>query len=116
MITSYGTAFKAPTFNELYLLDYGYGNPDVKPEESESFEVGLSKTQRWGNWNINLYHTNVINLIAGFPVDNVNKAEINGAEFRLTTKIVGWDTSLNLSLLDPRDKETDKILQRRSQQ
>ena len=116
LITSYGTAFKAPTFNELYLLDFGYGNPNLKPEESESFEIELRNTHAWGKWNLNFYQTNIANLIAGFPANNVNEAQINGVEFRLNTKIADWDTSLDLSFLDPRDKTTDKILQRRSQQ
>ena len=116
LITSYGTAFKAPTFNELYLLDFGFGNPNVTPEESESFEIELRNAHTWGNWNINIYQTNITDLIAGFPADNINEAKIKGAEFRINTKVADWDTSLNLSLLDPRDKTTDKILQRRSKQ
>ena len=38
-----GSAFKAPTFNDLYWpLQYGYqGNPDLKPEKSVSDEIGL---------------------------------------------------------------------------
>ncbi len=43
---SYGTAFKAPTFNELYYPDYG--NPDLDAETSRSLEVGLSGTHGWG--------------------------------------------------------------------
>lgn len=40
--TNYGTAFKAPTFNDLYYPDDGsaHGNPDLEPEESATFEVG----------------------------------------------------------------------------
>ncbi len=34
---SYGTAFKAPTFNELYFPDYG--NPALDAETSRSLEA-----------------------------------------------------------------------------
>ena len=36
---SYGTAFKAPTFNELYFP--GFGNPNLSAETSDSFDLGL---------------------------------------------------------------------------
>ncbi|MBK7464919.1 MAG: TonB-dependent receptor [Betaproteobacteria bacterium] len=41
--SGYGTAFKAPTFNDLYYpLTHGsYGNPNLKPEESRNREVSL---------------------------------------------------------------------------
>lgn len=114
LIASYGTAFKAPTFNDLYWP--GAGNVNLKPEESKSTEIELRKTHSWGKASVSLYNTQIDNLISGWPPTNVNKAEINGLEIRLNTKIAGWDTKAELSLLDPRDKETDKILRRRSQQ
>ena len=40
LLASYGTAFKAPTFNELYFPLYG--NPDLAPEQSRSAELGVS--------------------------------------------------------------------------
>jgi vitamin B12 transporter len=41
---SYGTAFKAPSFNELYYP--GFGNPQLAPEESKSVEIGLKGHQK----------------------------------------------------------------------
>ena len=43
LIISHGTAFRAPTFNDLYYPYDGssIGNPDVEPEESKSFEISL---------------------------------------------------------------------------
>lgn len=124
IISSYGTAFKGPTFNDLYYpLQWGYvGNPNVKPEKSETAEIELRKKHSWGKTSVSVYHTKIDNLIAWAPVgavttpSNVNKAEINGLEIRLNTKLAGWDTKAELSLLDPRDKDTDKILARRTQQ
>lgn len=62
---SYGTAFKAPTFNELYYPDYG--NPDLDAETSRSLEVGLSGTHGWGHWAVNAFRTNVDDLIGNDP-------------------------------------------------
>ncbi|MGH8799270.1 MAG: TonB-dependent receptor domain-containing protein [Casimicrobiaceae bacterium] len=36
---SYGTAFKAPTFNDLYFP--GFSNPDLRPESARNAEVAL---------------------------------------------------------------------------
>jgi iron complex outermembrane receptor protein len=35
----YGSAFRAPSFSELY--DGGFGNPDLDPEEIDTYEVSL---------------------------------------------------------------------------
>ena len=39
-----GTAFKEPTFYENYARGFVNGNPDLDPERSRSFEVGLERT------------------------------------------------------------------------
>lgn len=114
MIASYGTAFKAPTFNDLYWP--GAGNLNLIPEESKTAEIELRKTHSWGKTSVSLYNTQIDNLISGWPPTNVNKAEINGIEIRLNTTLAGWDTQAEISVLDPRDKDSDKILRRRSQQ
>ena len=40
--SSYATGFRAPTVNDLFFPNYG--NPDVQPEESQSFDVGVDQT------------------------------------------------------------------------
>lgn len=117
LITSYGTAFKAPTFNDLYYP--GYSNANLKPEESDTVEVELRKNAGWGEWSVNAYQTNISNLIASnsttYIPENVNKAVIKGLELRLNTVFAGYNTQLEVAALDPRDKDTNKILQRRTQ-
>lgn len=42
---SYGTGFRAPTFNDLYYPQNSWGsigNPDLRPERSRGYEIGLS--------------------------------------------------------------------------
>lgn len=118
MIASYGTAFRAPTFNELYYPDTGFGggDPTLKPESSSSTEIEIRKKHSWGNTSVSAYNTQIDNLISGWPPANVNKAEINGVEISLDTKLAGWDTRVELSLLDPKDRETGYILQRRAKE
>ena len=38
LYASYGTAYRTPTFNELFFPFFG--NPDLKPETAESWEAG----------------------------------------------------------------------------
>jgi len=103
---SYGTAFKAPTFNELYFP--GYGNPSLGPEESRSVELGLSGKTTWGNWSLNTYETRIDNLIAFdasiFAPTNIDQARIRGLEAVLNTQLGGWDLNTNLTLLDPENR------------
>lgn len=83
-----GSAFRAPSLNELY-TQWG-GNPDLKPEESVSYELGLD--QRIGDnlvANVSAYRTNVKNLITN-PTwslnENIGKATFKGAETGLKWK------------------------------
>jgi len=92
LTASYGTAFKTPTFNELYYP--GYGNPDLRPENSRNVELGLRGTHDWGHWSFNAYQNRVDNLIAydasiGLP-GNVDRARIRGAELSADTTLAGW--------------------------
>ncbi|RDY68936.1 TonB-dependent vitamin B12 receptor [Lysobacter soli] len=103
---SYGTAFKAPTFNELYFP--GYGNPELGPENSRSVELSLRGEHGWGTWSLNAFETKIDDLIAfdaslgdmGGP-NNIDRARIRGAE--AVAGVTWWDWNLRTSLtwLDP---------------
>jgi vitamin B12 transporter len=114
---SYGTAFRAPTFNELYFP--GYGNPNLRPEKSKSLEAGLHGRQAWGDWDVRAYQTDVddlINTSSNWTAANIDKARIQGLETQLATTLAGWRSALSLSVTDPRDIATDHVLPRRAKQ
>ena len=50
----------------------------------------------------------------GHPNKNLNKARIDGAEFSVNANIDSWMTKLSLTLLDPINADTNKVLDRRS--
>ena len=118
ILFSYGTAFKAPSFNDLYFPDFG--NPDLKPEESSSFEFGLRGKAQKASWEIRAYQTEIDDLIVfdlvSFVPENVARAKIKGIELEGNTVISDWRFFGALSLLDPRNSDTDKILRRRARQ
>ncbi len=112
----FGTAFKAPSFNQLYFPDFG--NPDLQTEESESIEVGLSGVVHNGRWAVRLFDSNIDDLIvtnlSTFLPENVAEAEIKGLEVEYTTRIADWNVTTGLTLLDPKDKATGNQLRRRA--
>lgn len=118
---AYGTAFKAPTFNELYFP--GYGNAALKPVKSASTEIGLNGRIHLWNWALNAYETRVEDLITydaatGGPA-NVAQARIRGIEGQVSANWNEWHSQLNVTLLDPRDRtagDHDAVLPRRAQQ
>lgn len=111
LTASYGTAFKAPTYNELYYP--GYGNPNLAPETSRSVELGLRGEYGWGTWTLNAYQTRVDDLIAydsslvdathpfGQP-NNIDKARIRGVEGGYDTTLAGWTLRTRLTWQDPK--------------
>lgn len=105
---SYGTAFKAPTFNELYYP--GYGNPELDAETSRSLEVGLAGQHGWGDWSVNAFRTVVDDLIAYdasiFGPNNVDEARIHGVELGAASEWLGWAWSANYTWMEP-ENESD---------
>ncbi|MGY6274454.1 TonB-dependent receptor domain-containing protein [Methylomonas sp. MgM2] len=110
---SFGNAFKAPTFNQLYFPNYG--NPNLTAETSASFETGIAGSHDWADWQLRAYHTDIDNLIAIYPVENIDKARIEGLEFELSTQVFGVQQNLYMGLLDPRDANTNLRLARRTE-
>jgi vitamin B12 transporter len=105
---SYGTAFKAPTFNQLYFP--GFGNADLQPEESKSLELGLSGRYAWGHWALNAYRTRIDNLIANvrangnLRAEGVDEARIRGLELVLGSQLLGWQWNANYTLMDAENR------------
>lgn len=99
---SYGTAFKAPSFNELYYP--GFGNADLEPEQSESAEIGLAATIGGFDLGANLFHTEIDNLIsydsAIFAPANIDKARITGLELSASGDVAGFLVSASATFLD----------------
>ncbi|MCC8552673.1 TonB-dependent vitamin B12 receptor [Xanthomonas hortorum] len=110
LTASYGTAFKAPTFNELYYPDFG--NPLLGPETSRSAELGLRGNYDWGTWTLSAFQTRIDDLIAydaalvdaahpfGQP-NNIDQARIRGVEAGYDTELAGWTVRSALTWLQP---------------
>ncbi|MEJ2176944.1 MAG: TonB-dependent receptor [Gammaproteobacteria bacterium] len=101
----YGTAFKAPSFNDLYFP--GFGNPDLVPETSSSIDLGFSGRSVLATWSVNLFKTEIENLIGFDPMTflpiNTDEAEITGIEFAGSIDLSEWSLGGNLTIQDPTD-------------
>ena len=122
LIASYGSAYRAPTFNDLYYP--GFSNPDLRPETSRSAELGLRGTQAAFGWSVSAYQTRAEDLITfdavSFLPANVDRARIRGAEATLDFTLAGWTVLGTATWLDPRNDSEgfnrDNLLPRRARQ
>lgn len=119
LTASYGNAFKAPTFNELYYP--GFGNAGLHPERSHSLDLGVAGKAGWGRWSLHAYETHITDLIAydaSYIPSNIDSARITGLEAEAATRMYGWDLRGNVNLLDPVDDapgaNSGKLLPRRT--
>ena len=132
---SIGSAFKAPSINELFSPNFQglvispitgepvfafsfEGNPDLKPEESVNYEMGLkSKLGENQDLSFNLFYYNIDNLVdfqgATFKPVNVNQATIKGLEGNYTYTTDSLKINLNATYQDANNDETDTPLLRR---
>lgn len=116
VVASWGTAFKAPTFNELYWP--GYGNPELKPEESENYELGFKYNLNSVSAEVSAFRNKVDQLIGFGPnyiPENIDEALIKGVELNASAQLLSWDVSANYTWLDPKDQETEKVLSYRAE-
>ncbi|GGF70452.1 TonB-dependent receptor [Azorhizobium oxalatiphilum] len=81
---SYGTGFKAPSLYQLY-APY-YGNAELKPEESEGYDIGFEQQVFGGrvSFGATWFHNDITNLISYDPATyvniNVSSARTQGVE------------------------------------
>jgi len=112
---SYGTAFKAPTFNDVYAPTGWGADPNVKPEESKNLEASLRYKNNASQASITLYDNKVTNLIlsSGYPnylMGNIGKAELKGATIAASTMIDSWALDGSVDIQSPENSLTGKIL------
>jgi vitamin B12 transporter len=127
---NYGEAFKMPSARELagdYTAWWTHyvGNPNLKPEKSETYEGGLDFSYASFNASLTYFHTNFKDKIETYTTPssdiswkNLGKAEIEGVEADLSYDIgsfFSWDYQVKpyvsfVCLTEYEDKETGEDL------
>ncbi len=115
---SYGTAFRAPTFNELY---YPFsGDPNLLPETTEGFDIGVE--QRFGESGVSAdltwfdmeFEQLIQFYFPTFSFRNVANASSSGAEFTLRYRPnVDYSLELSHTYNETEDQSTGEPLARR---
>ncbi len=96
IFTQVSQGFKAPGFSEMYYTRVGHGysniaNPDLKPEESLSYEIGLRGNGNLGSFELTAFDNRYKNFIDSVTIDasqgisqnkNIDKARIKGVELK----------------------------------
>ena len=112
---SVGSAFRAPTFNELYYP--GFGNPNLKPESAYNKEIGLLWEKAGHSLSATYYRNRISNLIANdqnFIPQNIANARLEGISLGYGGQLAGFDLNGSIDFLDPKDLDSGKRLQRRA--
>lgn len=117
---SYGTAFRAPSLNDLFHPGFGgffAGNPNLQPERSRTAELGLRQHVSAGRVALSLFATRVEDLIAfEGPMSqaiNVAKASMRGMEVEHSREFEHWYVATAITLQRARNEITDSPLVRR---
>ncbi|MGR4067618.1 TonB-dependent receptor [Halomonas sp. LR3S48] len=116
---SYGTAFRAPTFNDLYWPNSG--NPELDPESSSTVEMGMRGQYRRWYWDLATYQTDLVDMIDWAPTEgglwapqNVAEARVRGIELSGGAELGDWTLAAALTWTDPEDRESGNRLRRRA--
>ncbi len=135
--TSYGLGYRYPTITERYITTkagmFGvFPNPDLKPEKSKSFEVGVKQGFKIGNckgyFDIAAFHQKYENnieylfgmwdpqiSIIGFKFLNTGNSQVRGLDLSLaattaeTNKRFGISTLIGYTYIEPISLTPDSI-------
>jgi vitamin B12 transporter len=112
---SYGTAFKAPSFNDIY-YPYGMNNPNLKPEESENFEAAVKYNDKYQALSATVYHNRVRDFIAldsSYIPQNYN-AILKGITIAGKQSWNDFMLRGNIDIQSPRNDDNQQMLIRRA--
>lgn len=118
LVTSYGSAFRAPTFGELYNTQNVaiVGNPNVNPEEIETFEIGLKgEIGRRTSYGLMWFRNDIKELIStvtgGNSTANVGEVQVDGVELEVMHRFSdGSDIGANYTYQHPVNQLNDQRL------
>ncbi len=118
---SYGTGFKAPTFNDLYWP--GAGNPNLKPETSINREVALHYEVEKHHASLTYYQNKISDLVEWAPNSsglwfpaNVAKAELTGWTLAYDGQLASYKLNASLDLQNPQDTDRNTLLRYRAKE
>ena len=115
--SSFGTAFRSPTFNYLYAGSYA--NPDLQPEKSKNIEAQLKYQSDAEFFSFVTFKNKITDFIisdstTNFRPYNINTAEIYGATVSSSHFMNHFQVKSSFTVQSPMNESADKYLPRRS--
>ena len=115
--SSFGTAFRSPTFNYLYAGSNA--NPDLQPEKSKNIEAQLKYQSDAEFFSFVTFKNKITDFIisngtTGYRPYNINTAEIYGATVSSNHFINHFQVKSSFTVQSPMNESADKYLPRRS--
>lgn len=130
---NWGKGFKAPTISELYMAMHRamggqtvnvYGNPDLKPEKSTSWDISFEAEKDNNFGKLTYFNNDIKNLITTKQIGssyydqsyvNVDEAEIDGVEMEIGRNLDDkWTIKATSNWLDATDKVSGNRLDNRA--
>ena len=114
---NWGKSWRAPNLVELYAgFTTIYGNPDLKPEEATTWELGF-EAEKDNNWlKLNYFNSKYDNLITYDKVNgkntfiNAQDAKTDGVEFEVGRQFNdNWSIRATSNWLNAKDSEGEKV-------
>lgn len=127
---AYGSAFRAPSANDLYYpgspnfcfpftpgVSCYSGNPNLQPEKSKQAEIGTEYRSGEQHIRISAYRNIVEDLIATDPTppnNNVNiaKARLQGIEIEMGGRLAEWNYNFNIGSQSAEDGFGNDLVRR----
>ena len=115
--SSFGTAFRSPTFNYLYAGSSA--NPDLQPEKSKNIEAQLKYQSDAEFFSFVTFKNKITDFIisdgtTGYRPYNINTAEIYGATVSSSHFMNHFQVKSSFTVQSPMNESADKYLPRRS--
>ena len=121
---STGTAFRAPTLEQVY---GPYGNLQLQPETNRNHEVGVGYSEPGRSYKVVVYRNEISDMVTSsqtlatcsagfFCYYNVGQAVIQGITLSTQLKLDKYGVRASLDVLDPRDAISGKDLSLRARQ
>lgn len=114
---SIGSAFKAPSFNDLYWP--GSGNPDLRPEVALNRELGLTWEEGAQRVDLTYFNNEVKQLIDWAPTpsgwwtpSNVGRASFEGVELAYGVSFGGYALKAGVDYLEAEDADGKRLPRR----
>lgn len=114
---SIGSAFKAPSFNDLYWP--ASGNPDLRPEVALNREIALSWDGGAQEVDVTYFNNKVKQLIDWAPTpsgwwapSNVGSARFEGVELAYGVSFDGYALKAGVDYLDAKDGDGNRLPRR----